>query len=311
MRDLKYIGAVVLFLAGMTGPVWAQDQSSQDIQAANAAYGSQNYDQAISDYQAALQGNPNSWQAYQGMGNCYYAKGQYNDALTQYNQALALNPNNPQLSQFVQALQAKVGAAAPAASPAQTAAPASSMVASRSEDSSAGKFEVDPEAGVAVGLSSGYGIGFGGGVFGGIPMKGGLVIGGEVAYFTFNGPSVTYPDFGYGTETDSSSSGSLEILAAAKYRIGEQAMKPFLTAGVGISDLMSSYTVSGLTGIFAFENGSSSGSSINPMVMGGAGLEFAAGKDMHIYAEARLGVVIGNGGTFSYVPVLAGLSLNL
>ncbi|HEV2354222.1 MAG TPA: tetratricopeptide repeat protein, partial [Puia sp.] len=58
--------------------------------------------------------------AYQGLGNCYYALGRKADALTFYQRASALQPANTQLAQFVQNLQAQVGAGGMATAPAST-----------------------------------------------------------------------------------------------------------------------------------------------------------------------------------------------
>ena len=88
----------------------AQDRSDPYYQAGNTLYGQKNYDQAIRYYQAALQLNPNKWEADQGMGNCYYAKGDKTNALASYQKALAINPNNPGLASFVQTLQTQVPA---------------------------------------------------------------------------------------------------------------------------------------------------------------------------------------------------------
>ncbi len=95
-----------MFLSAV--PVLAQDPSNAYYQAGNTLYTQKNYDLAIRYYQAALQMNPNKWEADQGMGNCYYAKGDKAGALASYQRALAINPNNPQLSAFVQALQAQL-----------------------------------------------------------------------------------------------------------------------------------------------------------------------------------------------------------
>ena len=107
MKHTRLVAAVLFLLLGLVGSSSAQDQSLQYYQAGNTFYAQRNYDQAIRYYQYAGQLNPNLWQAYQGLGNCYYAKGDKATALTNYQKALAINPNNPQLSSFVQSLQAQ------------------------------------------------------------------------------------------------------------------------------------------------------------------------------------------------------------
>ncbi|HVZ79400.1 MAG TPA: tetratricopeptide repeat protein [bacterium] len=126
MKLFRVFFASLLFLVAVRAS--AQDQSNAYYQAGNTLYGQKSYDQAIRYYQAAVQVNPNFWQADQGMGNCYYAKGDKANALASYQRALAINPNNPQLSTFVQSLQAQMPAqpagmgndlaAAPAGNPA-------------------------------------------------------------------------------------------------------------------------------------------------------------------------------------------------
>ena len=74
-------------------------------------YNSKSYDQAIQYFSAALSLDPNNTTALQGRANCYYSQGQYSQALADYQKVQALNPSDAQLSQFVQALQAKVGSA--------------------------------------------------------------------------------------------------------------------------------------------------------------------------------------------------------
>jgi hypothetical protein len=101
----------LLFFCGFTNFGLAQTNTFQQYQnAANQSYTAKNYNQAIKYYQAAISLNPTSAQSFQGLGNCYYALGQYNDALTDYKKSLTLNPGNIQLSQFIDALQSKLGA---------------------------------------------------------------------------------------------------------------------------------------------------------------------------------------------------------
>ncbi len=115
MKLLRFVIAALILLAGLAGSARAQDASGQTLSAANMAYGAKNYDQAIIDYQAVLQANPNSWQAYQGLGNCYYVKGDSATALMNYQKSLALNPNNPHLASLAQSMQAKAATSTAAA----------------------------------------------------------------------------------------------------------------------------------------------------------------------------------------------------
>lgn len=86
-----------LFLAACwAGPALAQnDHYPQYMQMGLVAYGNNQFDLAITYYEAALEDNENWWPAYVGIANCYYAKGKLNEALKNYGQALKMHPDNP------------------------------------------------------------------------------------------------------------------------------------------------------------------------------------------------------------------------
>ncbi len=58
----------------------------------NAYWNEGQYDQAISDYNKALEINPRHTQAYNNRGVAYRSKGQYDQAISDYNKALEINP---------------------------------------------------------------------------------------------------------------------------------------------------------------------------------------------------------------------------
>src|SRR5271154_1276227 len=89
--------------------VFSAATSEQYLAAGNTLYQQKDYQKAVLYYKAAVQVDPSNALAYQRLGNTYYLLGQKQDALTAYQHALAINPNNPQLSNFVQALQAQLG----------------------------------------------------------------------------------------------------------------------------------------------------------------------------------------------------------
>src|ERR1035441_11072724 len=97
MKKFKFVGVSILFILVLASGARAQDQSSPYLQAGNTFYSQKNYNQAIRYYQAAVQFNANSWQAYQGLGGCYYAKGDNGNALANYQKSLDINPNNTQI----------------------------------------------------------------------------------------------------------------------------------------------------------------------------------------------------------------------
>lgn len=266
---------------------FGQDQSMAYYNAGNQLYAQKNYDQAIRYYQAAVQVNPNMWQADQGLGNCYYAKGDKASALASYQKALQINPNNPQLSSFTQSLQAQVGSspALPgAASPAASAAPAGGA---------SDKFELDLHGNVAMG-GTGYGMGFGGGARGFAPMGGGFMLGGMLGYYTF-AASVNIPGY-------SASISFIELMAGAKYKFTGDSMRPYLFGGAGMSNVTVSASYSGV---------SASLSEMDPMIAVGGGVEFPMGKDMNFFAEAQYSMVMTAGASSSYIPIGAGINFGL
>lgn len=298
MKKLIFFG-LFLLCVGLAGSSFAQT-AAQYIEAGNQTYAAKDYAKAVQYYQAATQMDPNSAAAFQGLGNSQYSLGQNSQALASYEKALTLNPNNAQLSTFVQSLRAKVSAA-PASSVVVPSPAAGAAASPASSGGSSSKFELDPVAGIAISTSSGAGMGFGGGLEGYFGGGSDISFGGLASFYTFSGPSVS----GYGANL-SSSYASIEVMAALKYRLGTGSMRPYLLGGAGISMFSAnvSETVTGYGSV------SASASTIDPMVTGGGGLEFAAGKDMSFFVEGRAAIIIGSG-TFTYLPVGAGLSLSI
>ena len=102
---------VVLFLALSQA---AQGYTVADYyQAGLQLFNAKDYVKAVQYFSAALSLDPNNTASLQGRANCYYSLGQYQDALNDYEKVQAIAPS-PQLSQFIQAVQAKVGPASPA-----------------------------------------------------------------------------------------------------------------------------------------------------------------------------------------------------
>ena len=77
-------------------------------------YSAKNYTQAIPYFTAALGMNPSDAKALQGRANSYYFLGRNQEALSDYEKILVATPSGP-VSQFVQALRAKMGPNVPVA----------------------------------------------------------------------------------------------------------------------------------------------------------------------------------------------------
>lgn len=97
----------------MAGVLNAQnDHYPQFIQMGNTALDGKKYDLAFEYYQSALDDNPDCWQAYVGLGNCYFYQKKLKDSLKAYETALKMNPGNENLIKFIQFLNKKLAAAA-------------------------------------------------------------------------------------------------------------------------------------------------------------------------------------------------------
>ena len=104
------IGMALLSLTTAACAYTAADYTNAGLQ----FYAAKNYVQAVPYFTAALGMDPSDKRALQGRANSYYFSGKYQEALADYEKLLAVNPSGP-VSQFVQALSAKMGSAAPAA----------------------------------------------------------------------------------------------------------------------------------------------------------------------------------------------------
>jgi hypothetical protein len=317
MKYFKFLAVAFMTLMGLVSPSGAQDQSAQYLQAGNTFYSQKNYDQAIRYYQAATQMNANSWQAYQGLGGCYYAKGDNSNALKNYQKSLDINPNNPQVSQFVTYLKSQ--SPAPALSTGNGNAAAFQPVVYAT--SSTKNFELSVGPGIAI-YSNGSEVGIGGSLSGFYMLDKNLSLGGSLHFYTYSTSIITVSEYetesstiGNETETDSGTLNALEVIATGKYKFDGNGLVPYLIGGIGLVDLMisgtDSFTYDSGPPLFGNSNSSFSGSEIDPVIEGGGGVEFSLGKDMNLFGEARVDLVIGDGGTATFIPVDAGLSFDL
>lgn len=98
----------VLFLSEPTFAATSQQYYAAGVQ----FYNQRQYPQAVLYFKAAVQVDPNNWQACQALGTVYYAEGDPTDALHAYDQSLALHAN-PQLQSFADQLRSKSSNAPP------------------------------------------------------------------------------------------------------------------------------------------------------------------------------------------------------
>lgn len=71
------------------------------------AYKEKRFDDAIRDFNKCLALNPNLWQIYQFLGNCFFAKKNMVETVRAYQKSLSINPNNPQLAQWMKDYNAR------------------------------------------------------------------------------------------------------------------------------------------------------------------------------------------------------------
>ena len=81
---------VVLFVSGCAKK--EQPRLESVIERGNAFQDKGQYDQAISDFNKAIEINPRLADAFYNRGNAYFKKGQPDKAISDYNKAIELNP---------------------------------------------------------------------------------------------------------------------------------------------------------------------------------------------------------------------------
>jgi tetratricopeptide (TPR) repeat protein len=286
MRKLLFY--LVFGLAVMSGELAAaQDQGAAYYQAANVAYTGKDYDDAMANYQEAIQMDATLWQAYQGLGNCFYAKGQKQSALVDYQKALDLNPNNPQLVAFAQSLREQIGAPPPPP-PSQTATPTSAPASA-----STGHFTWG--IGLAVGIPATNGsdetVGFG--------------VNGNVGYAFDENLAILLEIDGLVFPTTFAGFSSIEsdVFPAIQYTFTSpgSTVHPFVFGGIGINDNIAEYDYGGGSETFA---------QAEPLLAIGGGLTFSIANKLDFVLKAKYVEVLTPGASFSFLPLSAGLQFN-
>jgi hypothetical protein len=89
-----YLIGIVIFvsLVIVAGALFIKDDSKAYYNRGNAYYKKGQYDQAISDYNKAIEINASNDWYYNSRGNAYADKGQYDQAISDYTKAIELNP---------------------------------------------------------------------------------------------------------------------------------------------------------------------------------------------------------------------------
>jgi tetratricopeptide (TPR) repeat protein len=96
MKSISIILPIVIFFLFSCASTQQKQDESRDAKFYNnrgAAYGEKGqYDQAISDFNKAIEINPRYNKAYNNRGIVYRLKGQYDQAISDFNKAIVINP---------------------------------------------------------------------------------------------------------------------------------------------------------------------------------------------------------------------------
>lgn len=110
MRTLSIPKAIFLslaFIASFCFPIsslYAQPTQPNDFQKGMTAYNLGNYEEALKDFNAALDDNPDSWESYEQQGYCYFHLNDQKKMMEAFNESLKLHPDNPELKDFISGL---------------------------------------------------------------------------------------------------------------------------------------------------------------------------------------------------------------
>lgn len=312
---------VFLLFLGSAGLCAAQDRATPYYEAGNKLYSQKNYDRAVQYYNAAIQFNPDLWQAFQGLGNCSYAQGDKTQALSNYQKCLSLHPDNPGLSSFVKSLRVEIEKAQASSNNGNSDSDSRKSFRAASEMADE-HFEICPSIGTAleVGGLGGGGLGIGGGGF--YMLDADFGIGALTHLYLFGSSYSTTSTYqtqartpGNETTTTSDSETSLELVPAIKLKFDGNGIRPYLIAGFGLALFSAvetySYVYSNGPPNFPNTNSYSSGSKIFPVLEGGGGLEITIDHDLSLFLEARADVLLVDRGSATYVPIESGLNFTL
>ena len=100
MRFFRVILPIILFFSFSCASTPPKQNESRDAKFYNnrgAAYGEKGqYDQAISDFNRAIEINQRYTMAYNNRGIVYRLKGRYDQAISDFNKAIGINPLDPE-----------------------------------------------------------------------------------------------------------------------------------------------------------------------------------------------------------------------
>lgn len=335
MKKIKFATVVFLLILGLAGISSAQeDKALPYYRAGNKYFAQKNYDLALRYYHGATNRDPELWQAYQGMGNCYFYLGDKAKALENFQKALVINPDNPKLTATVKALQAQVGAGeAPATSSEtgeNTSRPLIELVAM-------GGVALDATAAQAATLSipatTIHGAGIGGGLEVYYLADNHLGVGFIIDYCSYNKTNTSPATFSNSSlqdtvcvETISGNTNNIEIMPAMKYKFDGDSIRPYLLGSVGYSTASTHFSdnygnFSNGQPLVTPQNQSGPGPNFSgPMFELGLGGEYALDTGLNLFLQVKYcEVFFGTtthpnspnlSATLTSIPIQGGLSFD-
>ena len=102
-----FVTAILFFLLGLAWVPAGHADENTDIQAALEKNQKGQYSQAVIAFQNIIENHPDSWKAYEGLGDAFLHEGDKDGALQAYQRSLQLHSDNPTVKAMVDKLSAE------------------------------------------------------------------------------------------------------------------------------------------------------------------------------------------------------------
>lgn len=311
------------FMAFLSGaPLFSQtqDRALPYYKAGNQLYSQKKYDDALKYYGAAVELDPNYWQAYQGEGNCYYAKGEKAQSISYYQKSLYLHKDNPGLKAFVDSLRAEVGKEEEKRQETPEDRNLTNYIRRSSGITDEGMELVTTLGTSLSGPRDQFSLGGGVACYYMFDLNFGL--GGAARFYYFSvSTSQQYPyssSSGYGTETDTTTD-TLQcfgLYPSLKYKFDGTWLKPYVLGGPALAFLSAgeSTSYSYDSGPPAYQPSPTSSNSGSGIFLGwefGGGLEVSIDPKFKIVLESRVEGILSKYGSATFLPIELGANFAL
>ncbi|MCK9614063.1 MAG: tetratricopeptide repeat protein [Candidatus Omnitrophica bacterium] len=92
-KESKIATLVLLTTFLAFGNIYAQETAKELLEKGKQFYEEHKYDEAITEYNKAIELNPNYAEAYNNRGVAYNVKGSYDQAISDFTRAIEINPS--------------------------------------------------------------------------------------------------------------------------------------------------------------------------------------------------------------------------